>query len=200
MKNCNRLLLSLGFAAALFGAALSFAPKPAEASVIKACAPEVSGAARGPRSLAVPGSTVASAYSLNTQGCAIVGLTDVGWLASQGFTFDIGVNSVRVTNVSATPSAVILPAGAVISRIIAEEISGGTVTGALKVGTQAGGSQICCATGFTVGFTASSPSIATDGNIKIFSPSSTASTPLFFDTTGAYGSGRLNFTVQFGYY
>lgn len=180
---------------ALLGAPLSLVPTaPAQAAWVIACAPDVAGGIQGPKQVVVPGSTVASAYSLNSAGCANVGTSDRGWLASQGFTFEGGILSAQVT-FSATPATVTLPPGALITNIIAQETSGTSITGGFKVGTVSGPSSTSGTGNVATAQTLASKTIASVSNANILLPtfSSTASTVLFMDATG--NSNLLNSQV-----
>lgn len=193
----NRLLAGLA-AAAIVAAPFSLAPiLPAKAAWVVACAPDVAGGVQGPKQIVVPGSTVASAYNLNSNGCAAVGTSDRGYLASQGFVFNGGLGSAQVT-FSATPATVTLPPGAAILAIAAQETSGTAITGGIKIGTTSGGGNVV--TGQALG--SRGTIFLTGSTVLIPTFSTTASQVLFMDATGNSNlfNSQVTVTVLYGYY
>lgn len=113
---------------------------PAEASLVRVCSPDRAGAALGPRPVTAPSGTV---YNTNSRGCTLASQADaLGLVSALGFVFDPPVAYVTAATTSTGFSPIRLPAGAYIDSITVREMSGSFVTGGLKFGTSAGGSQV----------------------------------------------------------
>lgn len=183
------LVAALGFAALLTSLA------PASADYVRACAPDRSGAATGPARVTVPSS---SSYSLDGQGCAIIAGTDRGWFSSQGYTFDPGFGSLQLRDITATPATLLLPRGAVIDKVIAQETSGSGLTGGWRIGTQPGGGQV-----LSLGvLPASSIRTAITSPIQTHAFSTTAAQIMYFEPHGNVNllNSNVNLTIIYSYF
>jgi hypothetical protein len=172
----------LGGLAAL-GLAALFAPTPSYAASQYLCAPEVSGAAAGPRNVVNTSSTATPQpqYSLNGQGCAQINVADVGFFLSQGFTqgspfqtivFNTGVATGTTNFVIGT-----IPAQAYIQSIMFSNSVAAAVTGGISIGTTANGADVVAA-----------------------QACASAGTPLNAAAVTAWNSANVTITVTYGFF
>jgi hypothetical protein len=93
----------------------------------------------------VPSGTL---YALNGQGCAFVANQDVSSFLAQGYTGGQNFFSASLVGLTAnttTTNSPTLPAGAYIHNIVLAETAGTAVSGGVKIGTTAGGTDIVAA-------------------------------------------------------
>jgi hypothetical protein len=150
MKLWTRLILAASALAAAI--ALPASEQPARAAFGSyLCAPTLpnseSGMARtiGGANTFVPSGTL---YVLNGQGCAFIANQDVGAFQSQGYTGGQNFFSTSLVGLTAnttTTNSPTLPAGAYIHNIVIAETSGTAVSGGVKIGSTAGGTDIVAA-------------------------------------------------------
>lgn len=184
-----KMLRTIGFAAAL---ALIGLAVPAQAASVVLCSPP-SPSANGSKRVVNPNTT--TAYTLNALGCGVIASADVGYFLSQGFIVDSPSRSMTIAGQTAA-FTMTLPAGTIIRDIIAQETSGASVTGGLKIGTTAGGTDV--ATGLLLG--ASTQIIVPEVSMskRIFSP--TAPQTLFVGAVSSFNSSAVNLTVIYEYF
>lgn len=170
---------------------------PLQAAQIFMCQGDVSGASTGARTIggtnsAVPSQTL---YSLNSAGCALIQLADVGYFQSQGYTQNSSQNSIVFNTgvATGTTNFVIgnLPAGAYIQKVIWNNITA-NAAGNVALGSTAAGVDIVAAV-------ACAANCISDTAIAKSTFSATAATPLNLSSS-AWGSANLNVTVIYGYF
>jgi len=196
----------MNFRRALFAAAallgLLAAPHEASASAMLLCQGDVSGASTGSRVVVNTSSTASPqpSYTLNSGGCALVQLADIGFFLSQGFNQPGGLQSiVFATGVLTGTTAVqlpSLPAGAYIRDFIVQNTTANAVTGGLDIGTTSGGADVvsaltCAASCLT--FVADSALLK-----RVFS--ATAPQALFIVGHTAGNSANISITIVYGYF
>ena len=189
----KKLLLAL-----LAAAALSF-HAPSAHAIVMMCAPDVSGAATGPRTIGGPNSAVPSQtlYVLNGQGCGLIQAIDIGYFASQGFTQASSQTSIdTIVGVQASGTATVqigtLPAGAYIQKIIIQNTTA-NAAGSIAVGstTPAGAdivAAVVCAANCLI-----------DATLLKTAISATAATPIYVSSS-AWGTSNVTVTVVYGYF
>jgi hypothetical protein len=191
-RNLIALLAALAIGAA------SFLPvERAEAAANYMCQGDVSGASTGSRTIGGSLSAVPSGalYTLNSQGCALIQLADVGYFSSQGYVANSSQNTILFnTGVAAgTTNFVIgtLPAKAYIQQVIFSNSVAATA-GTISIGSTASGTQIV--TGLAVG-------ASTDIAATIALPVSATgvATSLNMSST-AWNSSNVTVTVIYGFY
>ncbi len=182
------------FAAALAG--LVLAALPAQANNIAMCAPDVSGAASGPRRVTNPNTN--NTVNLNSFGCGNVLSQDVGYFLSQGFGLNAPFAAVIASGIANNFTAV-LPASTYIRDIIYQETSGATVTGGMFVGSAATTSDVQRG----VSLAAAGLNVTSDIVMVKRAFSSSAPQTLFFGAFSAAGSmnqAQVIATVIYGYF
>lgn len=184
----------LAFAAAF---ALSLAqPQKAEAAFGQVlCAPDATANTRN-RTIGGTGSAVPSGtlYVLNGQGCAFIGQADVGYFLSQGYNGGQNSFSIAQTGIIAQDfTSLTLPAGAYVNGIVIRETSGAAVTGGIKIGTTAGGTDVVAAATCGSGCLIS----VTDVSLlkRVFS--ATATQKLSVDAVSSFNGAALSITVLY---
>lgn len=178
--------------AALFLLVLLWPAAPALAAQVNLCAATASGTSPGPRRWVASSGT---AYGLNNQGCALIAPADVSGALAEGFTLRSQLFAV-VANALTAAGTVVLPPGAYIDRIIVQETSGGAVTGGIKIGTAAAGTQVAAALICGASCLVWTPDVSI--STRIFA--NTAPQTLFIDAVSSFASSRVNVTVIYGIY
>jgi hypothetical protein len=178
-------------------------PDRAEAGAAYMCQGDVSGASTGARTIggtnsAVPSQTL---YSLNSNGCALIQLADIGYFQSQGYVqnssqtaiiFNTGVATGTTDFVIGT-----LPAKTYIQQIIFSNSVAAAVTGGISIGTTANGTNIVAAQ--AVG--ASTDVAVAQASILLPVPLTTGlSTPLHAAAVTAWNSANVTITVIYASY
>jgi hypothetical protein len=196
MKMLRHLVLAAAAAAALWSA-------PVQAAQTYMCQGDVSGASTGARTIggtnsAVPSQTL---YTLNSQGCALVQLADIGYFASQGYTQNSSQSSIIFnTGVAAgTTDFVVgtLPAKAYIQQIIFSNSVAAAVTGGISIGTAANGTTVVAAQ--AVG--ASTDVAVAQAAILLPVPVTTGlASVLHMAAVTAWNGANVTVTVVYGYY
>lgn len=176
---------------------------PAQAAQQYMCAAEISGAARGSRTIGGSLSPVPSGsiYVLNPQGCALIALADIGYFQSQGFVqassqtaivFNTGVATGTTNFVVGT-----LPAKAYIQQIIFSNSVAAAVTGGISIGTTANGTNVVAAQ--AVG--ASTDVAVAQAAILLPVPVTTGlASTINMAAVTAWNSANVTVTVIYGYY
>lgn len=198
-----RKLLSVAAAALLALAALVPAPREAQAAAAFMCAPESPIGQNAPRTIGGAGSQVPSQtlYTLNGQGCAVIGQADVGYFLSQGFSAGppFGQPVLFTTGVwTGTTSfqAGTLPPGTYVQQVIFQNSTANAVTGGIAVGTTSGAADVvaaqACAANCLV--------FVTDATLlkRVFS--TTAAQPIFVTPVTAGNNANVTVTVVYGYF
>jgi len=188
MKTLSRILIASALAAVSL-APLASVPAKADAHIL-VCAATESGKAEGPRRLTNPNTT--TSYVLNSQGCAVISSADAGWFYSQGFTPGANLFSIAKTGITAQDFAsLVLPAGAYVHNVVVQNTTANAVTGGIKVGTTAGGTDVVAA--LTCG--ANCYTFVADASLlkRVFS--ATASQTLSIDAVTAWNSASVDVTV-----
>lgn len=190
MTRSLKLLLAAACAISL----LAVAPVvPTQAAQLSMCSPTASGTSPGPRRFTAPGS--GTVYSLDNRGCTRSSIADLPDFQAAGFVPQTNLRSTAATFLAA--GTMILPAGVYIDRIVLQETSGATVTGGVKIGTTAGGTEVVAGMGCTSTCLAWIP----DASISTRIFANTAPTTLFIGSVGTFPVGpSLNVTVVFGFY
>lgn len=140
-----------GALAAALLLSITLLPERADAAASYMCQGDVSGASTGSRTVGGTGSAVPSGtlYVLNSGGCALIQLADVGYFTSQGYLANSSQNVILFnTGVAAgTTNFVIgtIPAKAYIQQIIFSNSVAAAVTGGISIGTSANGTQVVAA-------------------------------------------------------
>lgn len=186
------MIRSLRFALAAALAVGLLAALPAEAAVVNMCGPTSAGTAPGPRQWTAPSGTT---YGLNNQGCVNIAPADVAGALAAGFTLRSQLYAV-VANALVAAGTVTLPPGTYIDRIIVQETSGGAVTGGIKIGTAAAGTQVAAALICGASCLVWTP----DASISTRIFANTAPQTLFIDAVSSFASSRVNVTVIYGYW
>lgn len=186
-----KMIRNAFFAVAALAAVLGFSAPPSFAASAQLCGP--AGDNTGSRRVVNPNTNVA--YTMDGRGCAVVDSADVGWFQSQGYVSIAPFRSVTAKGQTAA-FTMILPPGTFIRDIIAQETSGATVTGGLKIGTTAGGTDVVSVLALT------SLNLVTTQEVsmakRVFS--STAPQTLFVGAVSSFNSSAVNLTVIFGYF
>ena len=119
---------------------------------------------------------------------------DVGFFLSQGFTPGSTLRAVSQTGIAAQSfGPLVLPPGAYIHDIVVQETSGASVTGGLKFGTTAGGTDI--ATGVVC-----ASSCLTSVKDVSFSKrvlSTTAASTISVDAVSSFNSAAVSVTILY---
>lgn len=184
--------LGLILAAALALAAL-YDPTPAEAYTVRVCAPARPGVALGPARVTAP--TSGTAYSTDARGCALISATDVADFRAMGYLLESPYQTVVAKGLTAA-STVVLPPSTFIQQIIVEEDSGGTMTGGIRIGTQANGTEVMLATAVA----ANSLATVEDTSMGTRAFSRTLPQTLHISSSGSFGYGQVNVTVVYGFF
>ncbi len=116
-------------AAALLLSAVAVIPAKADTYM---CAPDISGAQTGPRTVSNPGNTTRPlpTYVLNGRGCGLIAPADVSYFLSQGFIISPSGGSLSVGPLTATTTVspqVTMPARSFIESIVV--YNGGVASG-----------------------------------------------------------------------
>lgn len=161
------------------------------------CSPSPAEGAIGPKRVVNPNTN--AAYQLNGQGCAFIAQADVGYFLANGYTGGQDFFTVAVTGITAnttTANSPVLPAGAYIHNIIIGETAGNAVTGGVKIGTTAGGTDIASAVAVAgnalVGIADASLSKRVFGT-----GAAPASQQIFFGCVTACNAASLNITIMY---
>ncbi len=176
---------------------IGLATPPAFANQVVLCAPYAASGANGSRQVTNPNTT--TSYVLDGRGCGRFGTADVGYFQGQGFT---GVGQLRsiITTGSANNFTAVLPAGAYISDIVFQEISGASVTGGMFVGSTATSSDVVST---SVSLSSLGYGIATNVGLAKRVFSATAPQTLYFGAfgaTGSFNSAQVRATVVYGFF
>lgn len=184
-----KMLRNFGIAAAL--ALIAFAV-PAQAASVVLCSPTTTTSGGSKR---VVNPNTSNAYTLSSVGCALIAAADVGYFQSQGYSLDTPMRSMTIAGQTAA-FTMTLPAGAIIRDIIAQETSGASVTGGLKIGTTAGGTDV--ATGMLL--PASTVIITPEVSMSKRVFSATAPQTLFVGAVSSFNSSAVNLTVVYEFF
>lgn len=191
-----KLLRNLLVGAALAAVALLGTGQSGRAASLM-CQGDVSGASTGARTIGGTGSAVPSGtlYSLNPSGCALIGPGDVGYFLSQGFTIAAPFGTLYAGSVGAQNTSIVLPASSYIRDIIIQNLTTNAVTGGLKFGSTAGGTDVASpvACGSQCSITVNDVSLVK----RILA---TGSNLLSIDAVSSWNSALVNVTVIYGYY
>lgn len=167
----------------------------AEASTQRMCISPSAGTAAGPGRWVAPGSS--TAYSVDTRGCALVAAADQADARSAGFRSEDVGKSIVVTGITAQDfSSITLPPSAYIRAIVVQNTTANAVTGGVKIGTTAGGTDVVSA--LTCG--ANCLVHVTDSALSKRVFSTTASQNLSIDAVTGWNSANLTVTVIYGYF
>lgn len=194
MKMLRNYAFAAAFALASF---VGLATPPAFANNVVLCAPFAAGGANGSRQVTNPNTT--TSYTLDGRGCGRFGTADVGYFQGLGYTGVGQLRSVITTGIANNFTAVI-PAGAYISDIIFQELSGAAVTGGMFVGSAATTSDVVST---SVALSASGYGIATNAGTAKRVFSNTAPQTLYFGAFGATGNfnyAQVRATVVYGFF
>ncbi len=196
------------FAAALALAALAPLPAFPAASIVNQqqvlCAPEVAGATNGARTVGGTGSQVPSGtlYSLNSQGCGLIAVGDVGYFLSQGFTPGPNLFSIQYAGVTSAASATsvqvgVLPKGALIMGVLLAETAGNAITGGVDIGTTSTGTNYASA----VALGANAVVMVADSALTriIVSSGNTLAEPVFVTCHTSCNNGSITITVLYSF-
>jgi hypothetical protein len=193
----------IAFLVAAAALSLSLWSGRADAAAAYMCQGDVSGASTGARTIggtnsAVPSQTL---YTLNSQGCTLVQLADIGWFQSQGYIQNSSQTSIVFnTGVAAgtTDFAIgTLPAKAYIQQIIFSNSVAAAVTGGISIGTAANGTTVVAAQ--AVG--ASTDVATAQAAILLPVPVTTGlASVLHMAAVTAWNGANVTVTVIYGYY
>ena len=199
------LLRAARFAGLVLLLGAAFLPgKPADAAFGQfLCAPspvdQFSARTIGGTNSQVPSQTL---YALNGQGCAFIVQQDVGYFLSQGFTGGQNFFTLSLTGVTAnttTSNSPTLPPGTYIHNIVIAETAGNAVTGGVKIGTTAGGTDIVAAA------TVSGNALVTIPDSALLKRSfgtgpAPAAQQIFFGCVTSCNSASLNISILYSYF
>jgi hypothetical protein len=179
----------LGGLLALIAAVLPLDTARAAQAVM--CAPASS---VGTQSRQVTNPTTGASYSLNGFGCAVIGVADIGYFISQGFSQGPAGGSI-VYNTGAQAGAVNLqvgtiPAGTYIQHVIIQNTTANATTGTV-VGSTSGGADIVAAVAI--------PGTAVPQDTTLLAHTFAAQTAVFIGAT-TWNNANLNVTVVWGYF
>lgn len=174
--------------------------KPAQAATLLLCAPEVSAAASGSRTITVTSSTATPqpTYTLNAYGCGLIAQADAGFFLAQGFTQISSQNTILfTTGVAAGTTNFVagqLPASAYIQKVVVSNATANAVTGGVSIGSTANGTDIVAA--------ATCGANCLNGDITIAKSafSTTAATTLNVAAVTAWNNANVTVTVVFAYF
>lgn len=198
MKTIRNLLLLL--VAAALTALVSFQPQ-ARANSLILCAPEVSGAAAGPRRAVNPG-TSGGTYVLDANGCALFSTSnsDAAYFQSQGFTQSGPLRSIVVTSgVLITTTSVqvaTLPPLAYIRDIFIDNTTANAVTGGIDIGKTTGAADIVSAKTCA----ASCLTFVADSALLLRNFSKTTGQAIWVTGHTDGNSANLTLTIVYGYF
>lgn len=199
MKKLRHLLL----AAAAILALLAAPVQNAHAAQALMCQGDVSGASTGARTIGGTGSAVPSltVYNLNSQGCALIQLADIGYFLSQGFVQNSSQTSIVFNTGVATGTTDFvvgtLPAKAYIQQVIFSNSVAAAVTGGISLGVTANGATIIAAQ--AVG--ASTDVATAQAAILLPVPVTTGlASVLHMAAVTAWNNANVTVTVVYGYY
>lgn len=180
---------------ALLAGALLIPAAPAEAASAVMCRPAAVAAAAGPARWTAPGSS--TSYTLDAAGCAVIAAADLTDAAAGGFTQSGRVRALVKTAITAQDfTSLVLPASTYIHQIIVRNTTANAVTGGIKIGTTAGGTDVVAA--LTCGANCLTP-VADAALLKrVFSV--TATQTLSIDAVTAWNSASVEVTVLYSYF
>jgi hypothetical protein len=180
--------------------------KPAHAAQAVMCQGDVSGASTGARTIGGVGSQVPSQsiYTLNPSGCVNVLQADVGYFQSQGYTpgSPFGQPIIFTTGVwTGTTDFLIgnLPAGAVITNVMATNSTANAVTGNISVGSTANGTDIVASLACGANCVSSAPGTTAIAK-AVFAGTGGAATPLHVAPITAGNNANVTFTVLYAFF
>lgn len=203
--NIRKLIVPAVALAFAIGALFSQLPR-ADAASPQAymCQGDVSGASTGARTIGGTGSAVPSGtlYTLNSNGCTLVALGDVGYFQSQGYLQNSSYQSLFLATgalpASGTTDIVgpTLPPGAFLQQIIVNNTTASAVTGGLAFGTTANGTDIVAA--LTCGASCLTFVLDSAFSKRVFS--TTAGQVIHVSPVTSSNSANLNITFIYGYF
>lgn len=174
---------------------MAFGGSAAEAASIRVCAPSTASAALGPAQ--VKAQTSGNLYSTNARGCVLIPSSDLGDFQSMGYAPNGELLSLVVTGITAQNfTSIVLPATTYLREIIVQNTTANAVTGGIKVGTTAGGTDVVAA--LTCG--ANCLTFVADAALLKRTFSSTAAQALSIDAVTGWNSASVNVTVIYGYF
>lgn len=178
---------------------------PLQAAQVFMCQGDVSGASTGARTIggtnsAVPSQTL---YSLNSAGCALIQLADIGYFQSQGYTQNSSEQSIVFqTGVqTGTTDLVVgaLPAGAYLKSVLVNNLTANAVTGNISVGSTANGTDIVASLVCAANCVASAPGTTALAK-SVFTATGGAATTIHAAAITSWNSANVNITVVYGYF
>lgn len=194
----------------IVGAALAFAAlglsQPAQAAATTQtahafmCAPQTAIGAQA-RRLVMP-TTAATVYVLNSDGCVLVAVGDIGYFSSQGFVNGPNIFTLQQTGITASTTAststITLPAYGVIYMVVLEETAGNAITGGVDIGDS--GSATRFASAVTLGANAT-VSVADSALTRLFANSGVpVADQILVVCHTACNSGSINIIILYGYF
>jgi hypothetical protein len=189
----TRLFRFLIAATAVLTAAML--PLPAEAASVVMCRAAASNASAGPSRWTAPGS--GTTYSLDNQGCTVVGIADLTDAAAGGFTQSGPVRAFMANTGVWTGTTNILvgnlPASAGIVGIFMTNSTANAVTGGVSIGSTANGTDIVAATACAANCVANSTLVKTGFSL-------TAPTTINAAPVTAGNNANVTITVLYSYF
>lgn len=171
---------------------------PADATMIRVCAPSTASAALGPAQVKAP--TSGNLYSTNSRGCALIASSDLGDLQAAGYLPNGELQSMVVsTGVLTTTTSVqvaSLPASAYIREIIVDNTTANAVTGGIDIGKTSGAADIVSAKACA----ANCLTTVVDSAILLHVFSKTAQQAIWVTGHTDGNSANLNLTIIYGYF
>lgn len=164
------------------------------------CAPEAAVGAQS-RRIVVP-NTAANAYTLNSDGCVLVVVGDIGYFISQGFsngpnTFTLTQTAITSTTTAST-STITLPAYAYIQAVILEETAGNAVTGGVDIGDSGSATRYVSAQALTANNTLV---VADSALTRVFANSGVPiADQILVACHTACNSASINIVIIYGYF
>jgi hypothetical protein len=168
------------------------------------CRPAPAVGANGPARVVNTSSTATTqpAYTLNSDGCAVIASGDIGFFLSQGYyygpnTFSLVQTGITATTTSST-STIVLPASAVITMVVLAETAGNAITGGVDIGDSGSATAYASA----VALAANATVAVTDSALtRLFANSGTpASDQILVKCHTSCNSGSINITILYSYF
>lgn len=202
MKLIRNFLLGVAALAALAVASIAPASAAATAQTTHAwlCIPsQAAGAAN--RRVSVP-TTGGGNYVLNSEGCALVVGSDIGWFLTQGAFYGPNIFTLRqegiTASTTATTSTITLPAYAVIQNVILTETAGNAITGGIDLGDSASATTYASA----VALGANATVVVTDAALTrlLANSGKPVADQVFVACHTNCNSGSVNITIIYSYW
>lgn len=187
----NSLLVRLALLAALAIGALPILATPAQAYSLYLCSQLRAGAAPTTRWTAPASNTT---YNLDARGCGLISAADLGDANASGFVPQAQQRALVAKGMSSGNTAITVPAGFVLERILIEEDSGGTIVG-LRIGTGQNATNILSASVVPANSIVSTDS--TSIGLRHFARSGPT---VVYVSAGTWASSQINVTLLGSYY